>query len=151
MVTQKPRSEGDPLRNFVGGSLPAAAMAHSFLVDLQWDPAFRADKTLEPFADNALHELHHLMGLWGALLRTERGDPTAWTSVGLNLARLLYRRRMTMELWQQLSPALRNDPRAESIFACIEEGNQLIQRNWPALLQVLSAGGWTGAAPNSFN
>lgn len=138
------------LNRFVADSLPIAALVHSYLVELRWEPRLRGVPSLEEFSDNALHELHHLTALRGALLRLDRGDPTAWSSVGLNLARLLHRRQITMERAARLPAAVRQDPRGRFMLSLIDQGNRQLQRYLPIILQTIRATGWSKAAPMVF-
>lgn len=146
-MTQAPLAPFSQLYRFTVESLPLHAMAESYLVDMQWDPAFSKDRSFEEFSDNALHELRHHAALWGALLRLDRGDPTAWSSIGLNLARLLYRRRITQETAARLPDAVRQDPRGQSMLRLIEEGDRHLQEFLPVMLQIIHATGWDSAAP----
>jgi hypothetical protein len=149
-VNQCPPFPVDRVKRFVAESLPVAALAQSYLVDSRWDPALRDQEPLGRFTENALHELHHLMALWGALLRGEAGDPTAWSRAGLNLARFLERRRMTLTLAQQLPVSLRQHPSVQLMMTHLEESNRQVQRAWPILVQTVVATGWQGAAPTVF-
>jgi hypothetical protein len=143
-MKQGPHPLTTHLGRFLAESLPTAAMAHSDLADLRWDPALGGDPSLAAFSENALHELHHHVAIWGALLRLDRGDPAAWSSLGLNLARFLHRREITREMAARLGAAVRQDPRGRSLLSLIEEGNRQVQGYWPVLLQVMSAAGWSG-------
>lgn len=81
-MNQVPEVQSSPLKQFVSESLPTAALAHSYLVELRWDPTIGKNQPLEEFTDNLLHELHHHAALWGALLRLERGDPWGGPALG---------------------------------------------------------------------
>lgn len=141
----------DRLRHFVAESLPLEAGIHSYHVDLNWDPKLGKDPSRTEFGQIALHELHHLAAVEGALIRQAQGDPMARSSIGLNLARFMHRRGQAMELLPRFVSGLQNDPRAQAIVALIEQGNRIIQAYMPVIRQTISATGWQRAAPELFS
>lgn len=147
---QLPFVQANQLNQFVAESLPTAALLHSFLVDLSWDPQLGNDQSLATLSENAQHELHHLAALRGALARLNQHDPKAWSSIGLNLARLLYRRRVTTLNAARLSPDIRQDPRGRSILSLIEQENEQIEPYIPLIRQTIIATGRQSAAPGFF-
>lgn len=149
-MQQLPFVQANQLSQFVSESLPTAALLHSFLVDLNWDPLLGNDQSLATFSENAQHELHHLAALGGALARLTQHDPKGWSMVGLNLARLLYRRRVTLANAARFSPDIRQDPRGRSILALVEQEKEQIQPYLPLIRQTIIATGWQSAAPGVF-
>lgn len=133
------------LQRFVAESLPTDALLHSYLTDIRWTAEVGKDPHIEALSDNANHELHHLAALWGALLRLDMGDPTAWSSVGLNAARLLYRRRMTGQLAEELPEALRQNPQVRAVLSLIDQGRRELDVYRPALVETISSTGWQRA------
>lgn len=146
-----PLSQTRWLRPLVTDSLSTAELIHSYLVELTWDPTFSQDQSLAAFNDSAQHELHHLAALRGALTRYDRNDPTAWSSIGLNLARVLHRRRESMKLAKELSSAVRQDTRGRAILALLEQDTRKMQPYLPLIRQTIQATGWQKAVPELFS
>lgn len=134
------------LRQFLSETLPTAALTHSYLVDMDWDPALdRHRPANQELADAANGWLHHLMALWGAVLRADMGDPSAWSSIGLNLARVLVRRNETMQKADQLDASLRQDPKVQRFLSLLSQTAQQMDPYVPAMMQVIAATGWQRA------
>jgi len=133
------------LCQFMMAGLPVAAMAHSYHVEVLMDPQFRNDPVLQRFSLVELNELHHQVAAMGALMRLERGDPTALSSLGANLQGFLENRQRGMEVMEGLSDAVRQDPRMQQMMALTQVSNQQISQNWPLLMQVVRMA--NGAAP----
>lgn len=145
-MNRVPEPPSRRLQRFIAGSLPTAALLHSYLVDIRWNPWLGGHPAVEALIDQARHELHHHMALWGALIRVERGEHTAWSSVGLNLARLLYRRRQIMERVERLPAALRQTPQGQVMMGLVLQGNRQIEGYLPVILQTIVDTGWQSAA-----
>jgi hypothetical protein len=133
----------EELRNFLHQSLPSAAILHSYLVRVRWDPALKEIPPMAQFSENVIHELHHQMGLWGAILRLNMGDPTAVDDVGLNLARFIHRRQAAMALVAQFPLEVRQNPQVRAVLSAINESNAEVEAYWPLLRQTLAATCWS--------
>lgn len=129
------------LQQFLGESLPLAAVLHSYLADLRWNTTVGRDPGFEEFSENAVHLLHHHIALWGALQRAEAGDPAAWSSIGLNLARLLYRYQVTMDQVGGLPEAFRAEPWGQAVLQILEYEDRMIRNYLPAFRRVIMATG----------
>ncbi len=146
-MNQGPQQAAGGLREFVARVLPPVSLLHSLLVDLRWTPGVGEDPRLVAFTDTADHELHHLIGLWGALLRMGMGDPAAPSSMGLNAARFLLRRTALNQQVRELPVGAGVDPRFDTIAGLVDASNREISQYMPLLLHAVAATGWTRELP----
>jgi hypothetical protein len=129
------------LQRFLLESVPLAAIAHSFHVDALADPLIRNDPAFQRYSLIELNELHHQVSALGALLRITMGDPTAWQSLGLNLAGFLQNRMAALTVARSFTPTVLQHPASQVMMQLTQQSNQQIAANWPAMQQTLAVTG----------
>lgn len=135
------------LVRFLNESMPMGAIAHSHHVDALADPAIGKEPTFQRFSLIELNELHHQVAALGAVLRMQQGDPTAFKSLGYNLAGFLQNRAAALEAARNLPEAVKQNPHVRRMMALIQQSNQRVQQMMPLLQEVIRRSGATGPGP----
>lgn len=135
---QLPSAPIAALERFLMESLPVAAVAHSYHVEVMRDPRLQRDPTFQRFNVVELNELHHQIAALGALLRLQEGDPTAAENLAYNLAGFLQNRQLAMQILPQLPAEARRHPAMQRMLDLIQVSNQQLAQNRQLIDQVLA-------------